>query len=83
LEAKRSGRLVPKATSVMAVTGSSRPTRQPKMKAKSLMNVVSTPMKKSDTKNDSQPPHILAGGTNAKITCTHTIKVILLADSTS
>ena len=56
LEAKVSGMEVPRATKVMAVTGSFRPIRQPKMEARSPMIAVSKPMTASDTMKAGQPP---------------------------
>ena len=67
LLAKRSGKLVPKATKVMAVTASLRPMRQPKMLAKSPMRAVRRPMNTRPTMNVNQPPQILGGGTKANI----------------
>ena len=67
LLAKRFGKLVPKTTKVMAVTGSLRPIRQPKMLAKSPIVAVRRPINTRATMNVSQPPQILGGGTNANI----------------
>jgi len=67
LLANRSGKLVPKATKVIAVTLSFRPTRHPKMAAKSPTMAVSRPIMISAMKNASQPPQIDGGGTKAKI----------------
>ena len=69
LLANRSGKLVPMATNVMAVTASLRPTRQPKMAAKSPTMAVSTPINARETKKASQPPRKEGGGTNANINC--------------
>ena len=71
LLAKVSGREVPRATKVMAVTGSSRPMRQPKMEARSPMRAVRTAMKPRATTKVIQPRELrkLGGGTMAKITC--------------
>jgi len=69
LLANKSGRLVPSATNVMAVTLSLRPTRQPKIAAKSPTMAVSTPIKASETKNDNQPLRNDGGGTNANNSC--------------
>lgn len=66
MEAKRSGSDVPNATNVMAVTASIRPTRQPKILAKSPIIAVRTPMTPNDTKNVNQPPRKPVGGTAAK-----------------
>ena len=59
------GKQVPQVMSVMAVTVSFRPTRQPKMPARSLMKVVSMLI----IMKDSQPPQMAGGGTMAKSTC--------------
>jgi len=76
LLANRSGRLVPSATNVIDVTLSLRPTRQPKIDARSLTTAVNRPIRASDTTNDSQPLRYDGGGTNANISCnihsTHT-----------
>ena len=71
LLANRSGRLVPRATNVMAVAASSRPTRQPKMEARSPMMAVRPPMKARATKKQIQPPELRneGGGIHANITC--------------
>lgn len=63
--ANKSGKDVPSATKVMAVTVSSSPTKQPKMEAKSPMKAVRIPITAKDTKNVNQPPQILTGGTIA------------------
>ena len=63
--ANKSGKDVPSATKVMAVTVSSSPTKQPKMEAKSPIKAVRMPITAKDTKNVNQPPQILTGGTIA------------------
>merc|ERR1719409_194631 len=68
LEAKVSGREVPRATKVMAVMASGRVSRQPKMLAMSATKAVSTPMYARATKKVTQPPCQLVGGTVAKMT---------------
>ena len=65
LEAKVSGMEVPRATRVMAVTGSFRLMRQPKMEARSLMMAVRKPMTARDTMKEGQPPRYCAGGMKA------------------
>ena len=50
------GKLVPRATNVMAVTLSLRPTVQPKDDAMSPIKPVNTPIKQIDTTNAAQPP---------------------------
>ena len=55
LLANVSGILVPRATSVMAVMLSSRPTKQPNPPARSAIDAVSKPMKTSDAKNVGHP----------------------------
>ena len=69
LLAKRSGRLVPRATNVNAVTSFFKPTRQPNTEARSPMIAVKIPIMARQTTNASQPPSQEAGGTIAKITC--------------
>ena len=66
--ANRSGKLVPTATNVMAVTDGSSPTKQPNIFAKSPMNAVRMPINNRETKNAGQPRPKEAGGTNAKRT---------------
>ena len=55
-DANRSGRLVPSATNVMAVTSGLRPARHPKIEAMSPTRSVSTPIMASAQTNESQPP---------------------------
>ena len=69
LDAKVSGSEVPKATKVMAVTLSLRPTRHPKMPAKSPTMAVKSPIIPRETKKQGQPPPIPAGGIKAKMIC--------------
>lgn len=69
LLANRSGRLVPKATKVMAVTMSFKPIKQPNIPARSPMNVVKMAMKARAMIKANQPFQIEGGGTRAKITC--------------
>ena len=68
-EAKVSGNDVPKATKVMAVTLSLRPTRQPNMAARSPTMAVRAPIIPRDTKKQGHPPPIPAGGIKAKMIC--------------
>merc|ERR1719198_174479 len=56
LEAKVSGREVPRATKVIAVMASSRPSKQPKMPAMSATKAVRMPIMISATKKVAQPP---------------------------
>ena len=58
----------PKATKVIAVTGSFRPTRQPKIPAKSPTNIVKRPIIPKDTKKANHPFHIPGGGMKANKT---------------
>lgn len=69
LLANRSGKLVPKATNVIAVTSDSNPMRQPKILAKSATTAVRRPMKIRETIKQSHPPQMLGGGISAKILC--------------
>ena len=69
LLAKRSGTLVPMATKVIAVTLSFKPTRHPKIVAKSPTMAVRHPIATRDTKKDNHPPQRLVGGMKAKIIC--------------
>ena len=66
-DAKVSGNEVPKATKVMAVTLSLRPTRHPKMPARSPTMAVKRPIIPRETKKQGQPPPIPAGGIKAKM----------------
>lgn len=81
LLAKRSGTLVPTATNVMAVTVSERPTKQPKMAAKSPIIAVRNPIIDSAQRNDSQPPQIEVGGTNANNTLDEKTGIISINQS--
>ena len=56
LEAKVSGRDVPNATRVMAVTESLRPMTQPNIDARSPIMAVTAPMKMSATLKHTHPP---------------------------
>ena len=56
--ANKSGKLVPSATNVMAVTVGFRPIKHPKMDAKSPTMAVRIPIIVKDTKKASQPPQI-------------------------
>ena len=69
LDAKVSGSEMPKATKVMAVTLSLRPTRHPKMPARSPTMTVKSPIIPRETKKQGHPPPIPAGGINAKMIC--------------
>mmetsp|Transcript_26483 Transcript_26483/g.53129 ORF Transcript_26483/g.53129 Transcript_26483/m.53129 type:complete len:223 (-) Transcript_26483:800-1468(-) len=64
-EAKVSGREVPSATTVKAVTVSLSPTRHPKMEARSPIMAVTTPISASATEKHAQPPQMFGGGTIA------------------
>ena len=66
MEAKVSGREVPRATNVIAVTSGSRPITHPKRVANSATTAVMKPIKQSETKKASQPPQIRGGGMIAK-----------------
>uniref|UniRef100_A0A1I8HB95 C2H2-type domain-containing protein n=1 Tax=Macrostomum lignano TaxID=282301 RepID=A0A1I8HB95_9PLAT len=68
LLAYRSGREVPIATKVMAVTASFRPMKQPNKEARSITRAVRRPMKARATRKQSQPPQIDGGGTAANRT---------------
>lgn len=74
LLANVSGRLVPRATKVIAVMLSSSETRQPKMDARSLMRAVNIAMKNRETKKQIHPPELrkLGGGTHANTVCEET-----------
>lgn len=65
--AKVSGREVPMATKVIAVTGLGTPRTQPSSSATAPTTPVSIPMKTRATMNAGQPPPFLGGGTVAKI----------------
>jgi hypothetical protein len=66
LEAKVSGREVPRATKVMAVMLSARPMEHPKSAARSPMNPVTRPMNVRAVTKHGQPPPQDAGGMAAK-----------------
>jgi hypothetical protein len=68
LLANKSGKLVPKATKVIDTTSGFNPIRQPKIPAKSPIIAVNIPINIKATRKHNHPPHILAGGTMAKIT---------------
>mmetsp|Transcript_60634 Transcript_60634/g.141250 ORF Transcript_60634/g.141250 Transcript_60634/m.141250 type:complete len:202 (+) Transcript_60634:405-1010(+) len=59
-----SGRLVPRATSVMAVISSGMPAQQPRRLATSPTRAVKRPMKMSATQKQAQPPTKMGGGTS-------------------
>ena len=67
LEANRSGKLVPRATKVIAVTESFKPTKQPKMAARSPTMAVTIPITMRAKTKVNHPPQIDGGGTQAKI----------------
>ena len=67
LLAKVSGSEVPRATKVMATTSSLRPTRQPKVPARSLTRMTMIPIMAKETAKQSQPPSMLGGGISANI----------------
>lgn len=69
LLANVSGILVPRATKVMATTVFSRPTRHPKMLARSDIRAVIKPINISDPINVRQPPAMDGGGMKANKTC--------------
>mmetsp|Transcript_46235 Transcript_46235/g.145009 ORF Transcript_46235/g.145009 Transcript_46235/m.145009 type:complete len:223 (+) Transcript_46235:353-1021(+) len=69
MEAKVSGNEVPRATMVMAVTGFSSPTRQPKMEARSPTMAVTQPIRPRATKKQYHPPPRLGGGIKAATNC--------------
>lgn len=60
------GRLVPKATNVMAVTSALSPAEHPKELARSPIRAVRNPMNAIATTKHNQPPHIMVGGTKEK-----------------
>ena len=64
--AKVSGRDVPIATRVMAVTASLRPIVHPRTVATSATTAVTDPINARATINAGQPPPQLTGGMNAK-----------------
>lgn len=66
--AKVSGKEVPKATSVIAVTASLIPSTQPKTLAISPTTAVTSPIKTREIIKAGLPPHILIGGTMANKT---------------
>eukprot|EP00732_Lithocolla_globosa_P002316 Lithocolla_globosa_v1_NODE_1489_length_2538_cov_14.496979.p2 type:complete len:119 gc:universal NODE_1489_length_2538_cov_14.496979:427-783(+) len=61
-DATVSGREVPNATIVMAVTESFKPRLQPRSVAKSLIRVVTPPIMERDTTKVKYPPKNLVGG---------------------
>ena len=63
-----SGKDVPKATRVIAVTDSSMPKTHPNIVAISPTKAVTIPMYNNDTINAALPPHIPTGGTVANNT---------------
>jgi hypothetical protein len=65
LLANVSGILVPKATKVIAVIGSSSPTKQPNIDARSLMTAVINPITANEIRNVGHPPRYLQGGMKA------------------
>ena len=67
LLANVSGREVPRATKVMAVTSGFRPTRQPKILARSPTTMTRRPIMMRETVKQSQPPAIPGGGIRANI----------------
>ena len=69
LLANKSGRLVPSATKVMAVTSALRPIRQPNIVARSPTITVRSPIIPRATQNVNQPPNHVQGGQTANITC--------------
>ena len=60
--------LVPSATNVMAVMRSLRPTRQPKMEARSPTTRVRIPIHNNENQNVGQPPPMCGGGMNENST---------------
>lgn len=67
LLANKSGKLVPKATKVIAVTSGSNPMRHPKTFAKSATMAVRSPIQQRETMKQSHPPQMVAGGISANI----------------
>ena len=67
LLANKSGRLVPRATNVMAVTLSLSPMRHPKSPARSPIIMVTPAIIARARKKASHPPQMEGGGTIAKI----------------
>jgi len=66
IEAKVSGREVPKATNVMAVTDGLIPKMQPNNVATSPTTAVTIPIAASAITKHNQPPHMWGGGTIEK-----------------
>ena len=76
MEAKVSGSDVPSATRLIEVTVSVRPTKQPKMDAKSEMSVLQKPTRMSAQKKHGKPPPMCAGGIKAARTCKRTHSIV-------
>ena len=66
IEANVSGKDVPKATKVIAVTYGLSPVTHPNSDANSATIAVIIPMNTSETMKASHPPHFFGGGINAK-----------------
>ena len=67
VESKKKSEIKVKITKNLPVTLSLRPTKQPKMLARSPTMAVKTPIIPKDTKKHGQPPAKPAGGIKAKI----------------
>lgn len=63
------GRLVPKATNVIAVTSALSPAEQPKKLARSPIKAVRSPMNNIATTKHNQPPSKREGGTRENSNC--------------
>ena len=68
------GTEVPKATKLIAVMASLRPTQQPNCEAMSPMTAVKTPIMAMDTTKHAHPPQISVGGMEAKASFQGTVK---------
>mmetsp|Transcript_126123 Transcript_126123/g.315197 ORF Transcript_126123/g.315197 Transcript_126123/m.315197 type:complete len:244 (+) Transcript_126123:199-930(+) len=77
-DANVSGREVPKATSVMAVIESGRPTTQPSIDARSPIRAVTMPIIRRAQTKHSQPPAKSAGGIRAKMSFQNTVATCMI-----
>ena len=66
IDAKVSGRDVPSATNVIAVTYGRNPITQPNKVANSATTAVIIPINTREITKANHPPHALGGGTRAK-----------------
>ena len=67
------GKLVPRATKVIATTLSAKPMVQPKCDATSPITIVKRPIKTIETTKQAQPPQISVGGTIANKSFQNTV----------